>query len=85
MGPDGERDTRAGESSTPLHELVSLAREQGLAIDFAIYGGEHLDVYEGGARITGGDGDPMNNIAAGVRALKDRASGDKSEGTHDHA
>lgn len=59
---------------TPLHELVALAKEQGLAIDFAMYSGKGLDTYEGGSRITGHDGDPMDVIAAGVHSLKDRAT-----------
>jgi hypothetical protein len=60
---------------TPLHELVALAKEQGMAVDFALYSDEDgsMSHYEGGARITGHDGDPMDVIRTGVRALRDRA------------
>jgi hypothetical protein len=56
---------------TPLHELIALAKEQGIAVDFAMYSED--DKYEGGSRVTGHDGDPMDVIRVGVRALKDRS------------
>jgi hypothetical protein len=61
--------------NTPLHQLVNLARQQGLAIDLSIYGGEHLDAYQGGARITGNaHDDPMDYIRDGVEELQKRAN-----------
>jgi hypothetical protein len=65
-------------SRTPLHELVDLCREQGLALDFSIYGPDEqplgddtLSTYVGGARITGHKGDPMDVIRAGICARRD--------------
>jgi hypothetical protein len=55
---------------TPLHELIEKAREKNYAIDFSIYGGRTLDEYMGGSRLTGTlENDPMDIIAAGVKAL----------------
>ena len=64
-------EQRRRSEASPLHELVTLAREKGYAIDFAMYGGAHLDEYVGGARITGAD-DPMDSIRAGLREMKKR-------------
>jgi hypothetical protein len=68
------------EYETPLHELVDICRQQGLALDFAVYGpdeGQHPDsddtksTYLGGSRITGYKGDPMDVIRAAIRARRD--------------
>lgn len=64
---------------TPLHELVDLCREQGMALDLAMYGPDEgqlpgsddtKSTYIGGARITGHKGDPMDVVRAGVRARR---------------
>lgn len=68
---------------TPLHELVDLCREQGLALDLSLYGPDEEQLpgsadtkstYLGGARITGHNGDPMDIIRTAVRARRDAAS-----------
>jgi hypothetical protein len=71
---------REAPKSTPLHELVDLCREQGLALDFALYGpdiaplgDDTLSRYLGGARITGHKGDPMDVIRSAIRARRDAA------------
>jgi hypothetical protein len=54
-----------------LLEMIALAKEKGYAIDISIYGGEHLDVFHGGLRITGLD-DPMSGLRAGVKDMQRR-------------
>lgn len=71
IAPSDEVDAVLGDdeaTQTPLHELIALAREQGLHVDFAIYADD--GDYRGGARITGHKGDPMDVMRAGVTALK---------------